>query len=73
MSGLVHIECRALTATYIDDADNVSGDPAGLLLLLCTIALTFGAVLGLSALYRRGPAVSARTTATIRPSNADDD
>lgn len=56
VSGLVHIECRALTSTYIDDADNVSGDPAGLLLLLCTIALTFGAALGLSALYRRGVA-----------------
>jgi hypothetical protein len=52
VSGMVHIECRALTATFIDDADNVSGDPAGLFLLLCTIALTVGAMLGLSVLYR---------------------
>jgi hypothetical protein len=52
VSGLVHIECRALIATFIDDADNVSGDPAGFFLLLCTIALTVGAMLGLSVLYR---------------------
>jgi len=52
VSGLVHIECRALTATFIDDADNVSGDPAGLFLLLCTISLTIGAMVGLSVLYR---------------------
>jgi hypothetical protein len=54
VSGLVRIECRALGATYIDDADNVGGDPAGLFLLLCTILLTLGAALGLSVLYRRG-------------------
>ena len=29
VTGLVHIECRALPSTFIDDADNVSGDPAG--------------------------------------------
>jgi hypothetical protein len=54
VSGVVRIECRALGATYIDDADNVGSDPAGLFLLLCTIALTLGAALGLSVLYRRG-------------------
>jgi hypothetical protein len=54
VSGLVRIECRALGATYIDDADNVGGDPAGLFLLLCTILLTLGAALGLSVLYQRG-------------------
>jgi hypothetical protein len=53
VTGSVRIECRALTATFIDDADDVSGDPAGLFLLLCTICLTVGAMLGLSVLYQR--------------------
>jgi hypothetical protein len=56
VTGLVRVECRALQSTYIDDADNVGGDPAGLYLLLCTITLSVGAMLGLSALYwRRRP------------------
>jgi hypothetical protein len=69
ISGMVHIECRALTATFIDDADNVSGDPAGLFLLLCTLALTVGAMLGLSVLYRY------RTGAPVlaRPVSAETD
>ena len=53
VTGLVHIECRALSSTFIDDADGVGSDPAGLFLLLCTICLTFGAISGLSVLYRR--------------------
>jgi hypothetical protein len=58
VTGSVRIECRALTTTFIDDADNVSGDPAGLFLLLCTICLTVGAMLGLSVLYQRSIARS---------------
>ncbi len=56
VTGLVRVECRALQSVYIDDADNVGGDPAGLFLLLCTITLSVGAMFGLSALYwRRRP------------------
>jgi hypothetical protein len=58
VTGLVHIECRALQSTFIDDADNVGGDPAGLFVLLCTICLTVGAMLGLSVLYHRSRAPS---------------
>lgn len=53
VTGLVRVECRALQSTYIDDADNVGGDPAGLFLLLCAITLSIGAMFGLSALYWR--------------------
>jgi hypothetical protein len=66
VTGSVRIECRALQSTFIDDADNVGGDPAGLFLLLCTICLTVGAMLGLSVLYRRSQA----RTADLRVSHA---
>jgi hypothetical protein len=52
VTGLVHIECRSLSSTFVDDADDVSGDPAGFFLLLATICLSLGVMLGLSALYR---------------------
>jgi hypothetical protein len=67
VTGMVRIECRALTTTYIDDADNVSADPAGLFLLLCTLALTAGAGLLMSSLYRRGAAGGAH--AAIEPAD----
>jgi hypothetical protein len=53
VTATVRIECRGLQSTFIDDADNVGADPAGLFLLLCTICLTFGAICGLTVLYRR--------------------
>jgi hypothetical protein len=71
VSGLVRIECRALGATYIDDADNAGGDPAGLFLLLCTVLLTLGAALGMSVLYRRGfPRLAGRFRAPSPPSGS---
>jgi hypothetical protein len=53
VTGAVRIECRALAKTFVDDADDVSSDAAGLFLLLCTIALSTGAWLMLSERYRR--------------------
>ena len=69
VSGMVRVECRALAVTYIDDADNVSGDPAGLFLLLCTISLSVGAMFGLSSLYwrPRRPLIAAPTAEEPRP------
>jgi hypothetical protein len=71
VTGLVRVECRALQSTYVDDADNVGGDPAGLYLLLCTITLSIGAMFGLSALYwRRRP--ERPIAVDERPENAPD-
>lgn len=50
VSGAIHLDCVGWGAVFVDDADNASGDVAGLLLVLCVLALTFGATLGLSAL-----------------------
>jgi len=68
VTGLIHVECRGLASTYIDDADDVSGDPAGLFLLLCIITLSAGAMFGLSALYRR----STDRTPPVAPAAAVD-
>jgi hypothetical protein len=67
VSGLVQIACPELSATFIDDADNGSGDPAGLFMLLCVIFLTGGAALGLSALYRRGSGNGSGRRGSDRP------
>ncbi len=53
VTGAVRIECRALTKTFVDDADGVSSDAAGLFVVLCTIALSIGSWLLLSGMYRR--------------------
>lgn len=56
-TGDVHIDCAGLAGgVYVDDADNTPADLAGLFVLLTTIALTLGAALGLSELYRRSTA-----------------
>jgi hypothetical protein len=57
VTGQVHIACNGFVGgVYVDDADDAPADPAGRFLLLATIAFTFGAALGMSALYRRGSA-----------------
>lgn len=54
VTGQIHLACDGFVGgVYVDDADGVAADPAGLFLLLATIAFTFGAAFGLSALYRR--------------------
>jgi len=53
VTGQVSIDCPGLPqGTFIDDADDAIPDPAGLFVLLATVAFTIGAALGLSALYR---------------------
>jgi hypothetical protein len=52
-TGDFRINCAELPQTFVDDADNGAADPAGLFILVATIAFTLGAALGLSALYRR--------------------
>lgn len=52
VTGEVSIDCPGLPqGTFVDDADDASADPAGLFVLLATVAFTVGAALGLSALY----------------------
>ncbi|HEU5006761.1 MAG TPA: hypothetical protein VFT67_07300 [Jatrophihabitantaceae bacterium] len=53
ITGDVHIDCTGWGAVFVDDADDAGGDLAGLFLVLCVIALTLGAALGLSALRLR--------------------
>ncbi|HZY75826.1 MAG TPA: hypothetical protein VFE40_05875 [Jatrophihabitantaceae bacterium] len=53
VTGDVHIDCTGWGAVFVDDADDAGGDLAGLFLVLCVIALTIGAALGLSALRSR--------------------
>jgi hypothetical protein len=50
VTGQVYVTCTGWGAMFVDDADDASGDRAGLLLVLCVVALTLGATLGLSAL-----------------------
>jgi len=52
-TGAVTIRCEGVPSLFVDDADDARADPAGLFVLLATIALTAGAALGLSELYRR--------------------
>jgi hypothetical protein len=60
VTGQIHIACAHVASVFVDDADDVSADPAGLFIVLTTIALTLAAALGLSALYGRPPRVPAR-------------
>jgi len=53
VTGQIHIDCSGWGAVFVDDADDAGGDLAGLFLVLCVIALTIGAALGLSALRLR--------------------
>jgi hypothetical protein len=54
VSGPIHIECPALiNGAFVDDSVHGSADPAGLFLLLATIALAVAVALGMSFLYRR--------------------
>lgn len=60
VTGSIHIDCVGWGTVFVDDAANASGDPAGLLIVLCIVALTLGAAFGLSALrsYRLATAGS---------------
>lgn len=58
LTGQIHIDCAGWGAVFVDDADDAGGDLAGLFLVLCVIALTIGAALGLSALRLRHVASS---------------
>lgn len=62
VTGDIHIDCIGWGTVFVDDADHARGDLAGLFLVLCVIALTLGAALGLSALRLRH-AGSARDSA----------
>jgi hypothetical protein len=58
VNGDIHLDCIGWGAVFVDDADHAGGDLAGLFLVLCILALTLGAALGLSALrLRRAGAV----------------
>lgn len=50
VTGAVHVDCTGWGAVFVDDADNASGDLAGLFLVLCIVAFTLGSGLALSAL-----------------------
>jgi hypothetical protein len=49
-SGNLHVDCLGWGPMFVDDADNTAADNAGWLLLLTTVTLTAGVVLGLSTL-----------------------
>jgi hypothetical protein len=53
VNGDIHVDCIGWGAVFVDDADDAGGDLAGLFLVLCVVALTLGAALGLSALRMR--------------------
>ena len=56
VTGKISIACNGVPALFVDDADDVSSDPAALFVLLATICLTLGTALALSQLYRRAKA-----------------
>jgi hypothetical protein len=56
-TGPVTIVCDGVPALFVDDADDVQGDAAGLFVVLATICLTLGVALLLSLLYQRRPRV----------------
>jgi hypothetical protein len=70
VTGDIHIDCIGWGAVFVDNADDASGDLAGLFLVLCVIALTFGAALGLSALRLRHDASSRDS---VRASSENDE
>lgn len=53
-TGDIHVDCLGWGPMFLDNADTTSGDYAGWLLLLATIALTGGVVLGMAALRSTG-------------------
>lgn len=67
-TGDVHVECAGWGAVFIDDADNASGDLAGVFLLGAVIALTLGGVLALAAARQ-----AARTASAHRSPGEDDE
>jgi hypothetical protein len=77
VTGDIHLSCTGLTAgTFVDDADNSPGDPAGLLLLLSTISLGLAVPFGMSYLYRRsleGPRDRHEVEAVVQPPAVDDE
>jgi hypothetical protein len=54
VTGDVRLDCTEMSGgVFVDDADNGAGDPAGLFLLLATIAISLAVPLGMSFLYKR--------------------
>jgi hypothetical protein len=54
LTGSFRIGCSGLTAgVFVDDSDDGSGDPAGLMLLLSVVAAGLAVAVGMSYLYRR--------------------
>jgi hypothetical protein len=76
-TGSIHLSCTGLSAgTFVDDADNSPADPAGLLLLLSTIAFALAVPFGLSYLYRRSlesPRNHYKVEALVEPPVLDDE
>jgi hypothetical protein len=60
-TGDLHVDCLGWGPMFLDDAEGSAPDRAGWLLLLATIALTFGVALSLSSL-RSAAAYSERAT-----------
>jgi len=60
----VRIKCSGMSGVFVDDSDDAAADPAGLFILLTTIALAAGAALAMSVLYRRPPRNPATSPAT---------
>jgi hypothetical protein len=50
ITGDLHVACLGWGPMFLDDADDSSGDVAGWLLLLATLALALGVALGMAAL-----------------------
>lgn len=69
-SGAIHVDCVGWGTVFVDDADNASGDVAGLLLVLCIVAFALGSALGLSALRSHQLAHSAESA---RSADEDDE
>jgi hypothetical protein len=77
VTGDVHLDCSELTGgVFVDDADNAAGDPAGLFLLLATIAAALAVPLGMSFLYARSVARSRdhqQIETVVEPVGPDDE
>lgn len=62
-TGDVHVECAGWGVVFVDDADNASGDLAGVFLLGGVVALTLGVILALAAARQAVALSSARRSA----------